>query len=55
MKVKSIFVTILFFCQLSAQNTQSDSLKRYSFSELEAKYYDYNNVDKIKDANLISS
>lgn len=54
MKVKFIFLLILFSRVLSAQNNQFDSLKNYSFSDLESKYYSYNNVDKIKDANLVS-
>lgn len=54
MKFRTIFFLILCLNTLSAQNNHSDSLKNYSFSDLETKYYEYNDVDKLKDANLIS-
>lgn len=53
-KIKFIFLLVLFFSILSAKNNQFDSLKNYSFSDLESKYYNYNNVDKIKNANLVA-
>ncbi|ANF50072.1 hypothetical protein A0O34_05910 [Chryseobacterium glaciei] len=54
MKAKFLFLIILFSGVLLAQNNQIDTLKNYSFSDLETKYYEYNSIDKIKDASLIS-
>ncbi|NML70761.1 helix-turn-helix transcriptional regulator [Chryseobacterium sp. RP-3-3] len=54
MKTKFLFLLILFSRALLAQNNEIDSLKNYSFSDLETKYYEYNSIDRIKDANLIS-
>ncbi|ASK31920.1 hypothetical protein CEY12_18200 [Chryseobacterium sp. T16E-39] len=54
MKIRLIFLLLLSFRVLVAQTNQPDTLKKYSFSELETKYYEYNSIDKIKDANLIS-
>lgn len=54
MKFRFVFLLTLFFLVLSAQNNRLDTLKKYSFSDLETKYYEYNNVDKLKDANVIS-
>lgn len=53
MKVRSIIFLVLCLNVLSAQNNQFDSLKNYSFSDLETKYYEYNDIDKLKDANVI--
>lgn len=54
MKVRFLFLLVLFFSLLSAQNNDVDSLKKYSYSDLETKYYEYNSTDNIKNANLIS-
>jgi len=51
MKIKLLLLFI--FIGYSFLYAQKDSLKNYSFSDLETKYYEYNDIDKLKDANVI--
>ncbi|GEN78233.1 helix-turn-helix domain-containing protein [Chryseobacterium hagamense] len=54
MKTSCIFLLALFSCVISAQKNFIDSLKNYSYSDLETKYYGYNSTNEIKKANFIS-
>ena len=54
MKIKFVFITILFLNLLSAQSNRSDTLKKYSYSDLEEKYYTFNANDNTVKANVIS-
>lgn len=48
-------ILILLLCNLiHGQNNSVDSLKKYSYSNLEQKFYEYNNNDQKKEAKLIS-
>jgi len=54
MKISYIFLLVLFSGTSYAQKEITDSLKNYSYSDLETKYYNYNSTDDIKKANFIS-
>lgn len=50
-----IFLFILSYARLlSSQNSPLDSLSKYSYLDLESKFYGFDQIDKIKEAQLVA-
>ncbi|GEN69874.1 helix-turn-helix domain-containing protein [Chryseobacterium rhizosphaerae] len=54
MKIKYYLILFSLYSLVSAQSTIVDSLKEYSYSKLEQKFYNYARNDKAKQSALIS-